>query len=51
MMPAATGKPSAAPVTVTAWSPGEDVIEVERTPGAGRRAQHLAHLPRDRCAA
>ena len=31
-----------------AWSPGDDVIEVQRTAGAGCRAQHLAHVPRDR---
>ena len=40
-----------ATLTVARWSPGEDVIEVKRTARAGRRARHLAHLRRDRCAA
>ncbi len=33
-----------ATLNVTAWSPGDDVIEVQRTARGGRGARRLAHV-------
>ena len=46
--PQTTTPRSTATLNVTAWSPGEDVIEVQRSPAPGAARSDLAHLPRDR---